>query len=67
MEQIEEKNYLTVLEVMQRLSISRQTVLRYIKSNRLDFIRLRGKLYIPEESYKSLFIPESGKSKNSNS
>ena len=57
MEQIEGKNYLTILEVMERLNVCRQTVLRYRLSKKLDFIRLRGKIYITEESYKSLFIP----------
>jgi predicted site-specific integrase-resolvase len=61
MEQIEGKNYLTILEVMKRLEISRQTILRYRKQQKLDFIKLRGKIYITEESYKSLFIPESEK------
>ena len=65
MEQIEGKNYLTISEVMKRLEISRQTILRYRKQQKLDFIKLRGKIYITEESYKSLFIPESEKNKNS--
>lgn len=63
MEQIEGKNYLTISEVMKRLEISRQTILRYRKQQKLDFIKLRGKIYITEESYKSLFIPESEKNK----
>ena len=65
MEQIEGKNYLTILEVMERLNVCRQTVLRYRLNKKLDFIRLRGKIYITEESYKSLFIPESEKNKTS--
>lgn len=65
MEQIEGKNYLTISEVMKRLEVSRQTILRYRKQQKLDFIKLRGKIYITEESYKSLFIPESEKNKNS--
>lgn len=65
MEQIEGKNYLTIPEVMERLNVCRQTVLRYRLSKKLDFIRLRGKIYITEESYKSLFIPESEKNKTS--
>ena len=51
MEQIEGKNYLTILEVMERLNVCRQTVLRYRLSKKLDFIRLRGKVYITEASY----------------
>lgn len=62
MEQIEGKNYLTILEVMERLNVCRQTVLRYRLSKKLDFIRLRGKIYITEESYNNMFIPESEKS-----
>lgn len=65
MEQIEGKNYLTISEVMKRLEVSRQTILRYRKQQKLDFIKLRGKIYITEESYKSLFIPQSEKNKNS--
>jgi hypothetical protein len=61
MEQIEGKNYLTIPEVMERLNVCRQTVLRYRLSKKLDFIRLRGKIYITEESYNNMFIPESEK------
>jgi predicted site-specific integrase-resolvase len=63
MEQIEGKNYLTITEIMERLKVCRQTVMKYKKDKKLDFIMLRGKVYITEESYKSLFIPESERSK----
>ena len=63
MEQIEGKNYLTTTEIMERLKVCRQTVMKYKKDKKLDFIMLRGKVYITEESYKSLFIPESERSK----
>lgn len=63
MEQIEGKNYLTITEIMERLKVCRQTVMKYKKDKKLDFIMLRGKVYITEESYKSLFIPESEKNK----
>ena len=63
MEQIEGKNYLTIAEIMERLKVCRQTVMKYKKDKKLDFIMLRGKIYITEESYKSLFIPESEKNK----
>ena len=46
---------------MERLNVCRQTVLRYRLSKKLDFIRLRGKIYITEESYNNMFIPESEK------
>ena len=63
MEQIEDKNYLTIAEIMERLKVCRQTVMKYKKDKKLDFIMLRGKVYITEESYKSLFIPESERNK----
>ena len=63
MEQIEGKNYLTIAEIMERLKVCRQTVMKYKKDKKLDFIMLRGKVYITEESYKSLFISESEKNK----
>lgn len=63
MEQIEGKNYLTIAEIMERLKVCRQTVMKYKKDKKLDFIMLRGKVYITEESYKSLFIPESERNK----
>ena len=63
MEQIEGKNYLTIAEIMERLKVCRQTVMKYKKDKKLDFIMLKGKVYITEESYKSLFIPESEKNK----
>lgn len=61
MEQIEGKNYLTIAEIMERLKVCRQTVLKYKKDKKLDFIMLRGKVYITEESYNNMFIPESKK------
>ena len=63
MEQIEGKNYLTIAEIMERLKVCRQTVMKYKKDKKLDFIMLKGKVYITEESYKSLFISESEKNK----
>ena len=48
---------------MERLKVCRQTVMKYKKDKKLDFIMLKGKVYITEESYKSLFIPESEKNK----
>ncbi len=63
MEQIEGKNYLTIAEIMERLKVCRQTVMKYKKDKKLDFIMLRGKVHITEESYKSLFIPESKRNK----
>lgn len=67
MEQIEGKNYLTIYEVMDRLKVCRHTVINYTKNKKLDFIKLRGKVFITEESYKSLFVPESEKNKDTNS
>ena len=61
MEQIEGKNYLTIAEITKRLKVCRQTVMKYTKTKKLDFIMLKGRVYITEESYKSLFIPESEK------
>lgn len=63
MEQIEGKNYLTIAEIMERLKVCRQTVLKYKKDKKLDFIMLRGKVFITEESYNNMFIPESEKNK----
>ena len=57
MEQIEGKNYLTILEVMERLNISRSTVQRYIRNGKFDIIEIGGRIYITEESYNKLFIP----------
>ena len=68
MEEIEGKNYLTIYEIMDRLKVCRHTVINYTKNKKLDFIKLRGKVFITEESYKTLFIPESQRiQKNNNS
>jgi len=61
MEQIEGKNYLTIIEVMERLNISRSTVHRYISNGKFDIIEVGGRIYIPEESYNKLFIPRNKK------
>jgi excisionase family DNA binding protein len=61
MEQIEGKNYLTILEVMGRLNISRSTVQRYIRNGKFDVIEIGGRIYITEESYNKLFIPRNRK------
>jgi excisionase family DNA binding protein len=57
MEQIEGKNYLTIREVMERLGLSRSTVQRYVSKGKVEYIELRGMVYITEDSYKTLFIP----------
>ena len=68
MEEIEGNNYLTIYEIMDRLKVCRHTVINYTKNKKLDFIKLRGKVFITEESYKTLFIPESQRiQKNNNS
>jgi predicted site-specific integrase-resolvase len=61
MEQIEGNNYLSLIEVMERLKISRSTVQRYLHNGKFDVIEIRGKIYITEESYKKLFIPKNRK------
>ena len=61
MEQIEGKNYLTILEVMERLNLSRSTVQRYIRNGKFDIIEVGGRIYITEESYNKLFIPRNRK------
>jgi excisionase family DNA binding protein len=61
MEEIEGKNYLTIVEVMERLNLSRSTVQRYVRKGRFDVIEVRGKIYITEESYNKLFIPKNKK------
>ena len=61
MEQIEGKNYLTILEIMERLGLSRSTVHRYVSNGKFDVIDIGGKIYITEESYKKLFIPKNRK------
>ena len=61
MEQIEGKNYLTIREVMERIGISRSTVQRYVTKGKVEYIELRGMVYITEDSYKTLFIPRSRK------
>ena len=68
MEEIEANNHLTIYEIMDRLKVCRHTVINYTKNKKLDFIKLRGKVFITEESYKTLFIPESQRiQKNNNS
>jgi excisionase family DNA binding protein len=64
MEQIEGKNYLTILEIMERLGLSRSTIYRYVSNGKFDVIEIGGKIYITEESYKNLFIPKNKKIKN---
>ena len=61
MEEIEGKNYLTIVEVMERLNLSRSTVQRYVRKGRFDVIEVGGKIYITEESYNKLFIPRNKK------
>ena len=61
MEQIEGKNYLTIIEVMERLNLSRSTVQRYIRNGKFDVIEIGGRIYITEESYNKLFIPRNRK------
>jgi excisionase family DNA binding protein len=61
MEEIEGKNYLTIVEVMERLNLSRSTVQRYVRNGKFDVIEVRGKIYITEESYNKLFIPRNRK------
>jgi len=57
MEEIEGKKYLTIVEVMKRLDLSRSTVQRYVRKGKFDVIEVGGKIYITEESYNKLFIP----------
>jgi len=61
MEQIEGKNYLTIREVMERLGLSRSTVQRYVSKGKVEYIELRGMVYITEDSYKMLFVPKNRK------
>lgn len=61
MREIEGKNYLTITEVMERLSLSMSTVQRYIRNGKFDVIEIGGKIYITEESYNKLFIPQNRK------
>ena len=61
MEQIEGKNYLTILEIMERLGLSRSTVYRYVSNGKFDVIEVGGKIYITEESYNKLFVPKNKK------
>jgi excisionase family DNA binding protein len=61
MEEIEGKKYLTILEVMERLNLSRSTVQRYVRKGKFDVIEVGGKIYITEESYSKLFIPRNRK------
>ena len=61
MEQIEGKNYLTILEIMERLGLSRSTVYRYVSNGKFDVIELGCKIYITEESYNKLLIPKNKK------
>jgi|GEM_PF-2565772 len=61
MKQIEGKNYLTVVEIMERLDLSRSTVHRYITNGKFDVIDIGGKIYITEDSYNKLFIPQNRK------
>jgi excisionase family DNA binding protein len=61
---IEDKNYLTIKELMEILKISKPTAIRYVHRGKVEAIRLRGQFLIPEDSYRKLLIPITPECKN---
>ena len=57
MQIIEGKKYLTVDEFAERLQSSRMTAYNYIHKGRVEAISIRGRWYILEDSFSTLFLP----------
>ena len=57
MQIIEGKNYFTLSEIAEKLNCSYLMVQRYVYKGRLEAIKIKGRVYVTEDSYKALLTP----------